>query len=80
MSDLALTFFQVLQEAGVKPERATAAAESLNKAIADQYNIHSRELATKADLAEAKAEIIKWNMGAILAAVGLAVAIIKLIG
>ncbi|MCL2074860.1 MAG: hypothetical protein FWH15_00195 [Betaproteobacteria bacterium] len=33
----------------------------------------------KAEIANAKVEIIKWNLAAILAAVGLAVAIIKLI-
>ncbi|GHU35179.1 hypothetical protein AGMMS50256_29940 [Betaproteobacteria bacterium] len=38
------------------------------------------DLATKADLAETKAEIIKWNIGTIMAAVGLTIAIVKLMG
>jgi hypothetical protein len=69
MSDLALTFFQVLQEAGVSQDRATAAAESLNKTINEQFRMQSCELATKTDLATLKYELVRWIVGAGIAAV-----------
>ena len=36
------------------------------------------QLATKADLADAKVEIIKWTIGSMFAAVGLFAAIVKI--
>ncbi|GHU08112.1 hypothetical protein AGMMS50225_06160 [Betaproteobacteria bacterium] len=51
---------------------------------AQGFNSNVAEICTKQDLhtalAEAKMEIIKWNVGIIMAAVGLTITIVKLIG
>ncbi|MCL2075770.1 MAG: hypothetical protein FWH15_04925 [Betaproteobacteria bacterium] len=89
MTTLNFTFSDALQEIGISKEKAQAMAELLgkeiNQNIDSRYTIHSRMLATqgdieklRADMANAKVEIIKWNLGAIFAAVTLAVAIIKI--
>ena len=41
-------------------------------------NLNAQQLATKCDLSEAKAEIIKWTIGSMFAAVGLFAGIAKL--
>ena len=53
--------------------------ESINREIDKRYSLHATQLATKADLAEAKTEIIKWSVGAVFAAVGLFATIIKIL-
>ncbi|MDR0529115.1 MAG: hypothetical protein LBG69_05850 [Zoogloeaceae bacterium] len=104
MSSVTLDFFEALQSAGVAPEKARTAAQSLDREfeqrcatqkqeIEQQYAIHAKELATKGDvekvradvekvragMAELEARIIKWNLGAIIAASGLALAIGQLL-
>ncbi len=67
--------YQALVEAGVSEEKAQKVAEA----------VISREeaktlLATKTDLSNLQAEIIKWNTGTLLAATGLFAVIVKLMG
>ena len=53
--------------------------ESFNKEIDKRYSLHVQQLFTKADGAELKAEIIKWSIGTVFAAVGLFAALTKLV-
>ena len=46
--------------------------------IETKADIEKVRLETKADIEKAKAEIIKWNIGAIIAAAGIAMAIARL--
>jgi hypothetical protein len=76
-----LQFVKNLQSKGFKPEQA----EGISDALKDVMTV--AEVATKHDikeleikLAETKAEIIKWNTGAIIGSVALAVTLIKMFG
>lgn len=60
------------------PEDAQAVAESINKEIDKRYTLHAAQLFTKADGGELKADVIKWCVGTMFAAVGLFAAITKL--
>ncbi|MDR1934354.1 MAG: CCDC90 family protein [Candidatus Accumulibacter sp.] len=78
-------FVKELQTKGFKAEQAEGISDALKNVIAISEVATTRdlkELETRMEikLAETKAEIIKWNVGAILASVGLAVALIKLLG
>lgn len=73
-----LEIYRALVKVNVSPEDAQAVADSINKEIDKRYSLHSAQLATKADLAEAKVEIIKWTIGSMLASVGLFATITKL--
>ncbi|MFN4005259.1 MAG: hypothetical protein ACK4J1_11190 [Hylemonella sp.] len=75
---MALEIYQALLKINVPPEDAQAVADAINKEIDRRYGLHAVQLATKADLAEAKVEIIKWTVGSMLAAVGLFATITKL--
>jgi len=73
-----------LKSAGV--EGATAAAESITKAIDERYALHAEQLFTKRDGAELKADLMKaitemqrWTVGAIFAGMAAVAAIIKLV-
>jgi uncharacterized protein YajQ (UPF0234 family) len=73
-------------KAGVSPEEAKAAVESINKEIDKRYSVHASQLSTKSDLAELKTELIKaiaesqrWTITAIFAAVGLFAALSKVL-
>ncbi len=82
-----LNVYQALKSAGVDDERATAAAESITKAIDERYALHAEQLFTKRDgAAELKADLMKaitemqrWTMGAIFAGMAAVAAIIKLV-
>jgi len=81
-----LNVYQALKSAGVDDERATAAAESITKAIDERYALHAEQLFTKRDGAELKADLMKaitemqrWTMGAIFAGMAAVAAIIKLV-
>lgn len=52
-----LNIYQALKSAGVDDEKATAAAESVTKAIDHRYSIHSAQLATNGDLERIRAEV-----------------------
>jgi len=84
-----LEIYDALQAAGVPPEKAKSAVESINKAIDQRYSLHAQQLATRgdlekvngnlrADIADAKTEIIKWNIASIMAAATIAIAAVKL--
>ena len=68
-------FVKRLIAAGMPDEQAEVLAEAVSEAhIADLSH-----LATKADLAEAKTEIIRWLVPLLLGQAGLIVALIKLL-
>ena len=75
-----LQVYQALIAAGAPEEAAKSAAESINKAIDSRYAIHAKELATRGDLAEMETRIIKWNIGAIMASVGIFATVMKMLG
>jgi translation initiation factor IF-2 len=83
-----LEIYEAFISAGVKEDKAKAAVESINREIDKRYSLHTEKIATrgdvnelrnavKADLAEAKTEIIKWAIGSIFLAVGLFAVIVK---
>jgi len=71
--------YKALLEAGVKDETASNLVDSFERELRERLQATRTDLATKADLSEAKADIIKWNVGTILAAAALATAIARLI-
>lgn len=73
-----LEIYRALVKINVSADDAQAVADSINKEIDKRYTVHATQLATRADLAEAKVEIIKWTIGSMLAAVGLFATITKL--
>ena len=74
-----LEIYSAFFKAGVSESDAKAAVESINKEIDKRYALHAQQLFTKADGAELKAEIIKWSIGTVFAAVGLFAALTKLV-
>ena len=74
-----LEIYNAFVKAGVSEADAKAAVESINKEIYKRYSLHAQQLFTKADGAELKAEIIKWSIGTVFAAVGLFAALTKLV-
>jgi hypothetical protein len=73
-----LEIYRALVKINVSADDAQNVADSIQKEIDKRYALHSAQLATKSDLAEAKVEIIKWTIGSMLAAVGLFATITKL--
>ena len=80
-----LEIYEAFISAGIKEDKAKAAVESINREMDKRYAANAEKLATKADIAdvkisiaEAKAEIIKWSIGAMFAAVGVFATITKL--
>lgn len=72
-----IQLYKALLSAGVKEEDAAAVVDSIDAEIRERLSNTRKELVTKADLAEAKTEIIKWNLAAIAAVVGVMLAISK---
>jgi hypothetical protein len=70
-----LAYAKALRAANVENTQAEAMADALKGALTRG----SSELATKADLAELKAELLKWMFGQAIAIVGLTVALMKLL-
>jgi hypothetical protein len=73
-----LQFVKDLQAKGFNSEQAEGISDGLKNALAVAEVCTKQDL--KTELAEAKMEIIKWNVGTIMAAVGLTIAIVKLLG
>lgn len=73
-----LEIYKAFIAAGVPDTEARAAVESINREIDRRYSLHAQQLVTKADLAEAKVEIIKWTVGSLFTAVGLFAVLTKL--
>lgn len=73
-----LEIYSASVKAGVSESDAKAAVESINKEIDKRYALHANQLATRGDvegvrkdLADAKAEIIKWTVTTMFASVAL---------
>ena len=84
-----LEIYNAFVKAGVPEPEAKAAVESINREIDRRYATHASALATRgdvneakadlrADLAEAKTEIIKWCIGSMFTSVALFATITKL--
>jgi hypothetical protein len=80
-----LEIYDAFRSAGVADDKARAAVESINQAIDKRYEIHSRQLATRGDMAEMESRLLKaindaqrWTMGAVFAGMAAVAAIIKL--
>ena len=73
-----LEIYRALVKINVPADDAQAVADSINKEIDRRYMLHAGQLATKSDLSEAKVEIIKWTVGAVVGSVGLFAAIAKI--
>jgi len=76
-----IQLYKALLEAGVKESTATSVVDSLEAALRERMGEARKDLASHADiadlrkeLAEAKTEIIKWNLAAIFAVVGVTLA------
>ena len=74
-----LEIYSAFVKVGVSESDAKAAVESINIETDKRYALHAQQLFTKADGAELKAEIIKWSIGTVFAAVGLFAALTKLV-
>lgn len=70
-------FVERLKAADIPEAQAKAEAEALGEVLADTIQI--RELATKGDLELAKADIIKWVAGLLLAQAALVASLVKLL-
>ncbi len=67
--------YEALRQAGVEDQQAMSAASAVvGTDMADL--VTKQEL--RADLAELKADLIKWNVGTLLAVTGIFAAIVKL--
>lgn len=84
-----IALYKALMQAGVQADTAESVVKSVESEIGEQINAKTQHLATKADLAEIKselkseiansrAEIIKWYVGSQLAAIGLILGALKM--
>lgn len=67
-----------LEAGGFTPEQATTAATALSEAMAEVPDLPTRA-DLKAELAETKAELLKWMFGGLAAQAALIVALLKLL-
>jgi L-rhamnose isomerase len=81
-----LEIYTAFTKAGISEDAARGVVDSIKKEIDNRYAPHGAQLATRGDvetvrkeIAEAKAEIVKWCMGSIFAAIGLFLALSKMI-
>ena len=72
MSTMVTELYEALRKAGVDDQLAKDAARAVLAVDA------RTDLATKADLAELKAELIKWNVGAMAVLTAIFAAIVRL--
>lgn len=72
MSTMVAELYDALRKAGVEEQLAKEAARAVLAADA------RTDLATKADLAELKVELIKWNVGAMAILTAIFAAIVRL--
>lgn len=87
-----LEIFEALTAANVPADKARAAAASVKREIDERYSLHASQLATRGDVAdvktsvesvrrevaETKAEMVKWFVGTIIAVAGITAALLKL--
>lgn len=82
----AIDYVHKLKEAGVPEQQAETHVKILseiiesNLATKQDIELIRSEMATKIELKKVKVEIIKWNIGAVLTAAGLFIAIFKFFG
>ena len=71
-----------LRQAGLPEQQAEAIADAFKDAQSDAAPVTRDffDARLKAEIEAAKSEIIKWNVGAILAAAGVALAVVRLSG
>jgi hypothetical protein len=67
--------YEALRQAGVEDQQAMSAASAV--VGTDMADIVTKQ-ELRADLAELKADLIKWNVGTLLAVTGIFAAIVKL--
>jgi multidrug resistance efflux pump len=86
-----IEIYSAFVEAGIAPDKAKAAVDSISKEIDKRYALHSAQLATRGDIegvrkdvAELRAEVAKaiaesqrWTITAMFGAVGLFAVISK---
>jgi type II secretory pathway component PulM len=79
-----LEIYDALQSAGVSPEKAKAAVESINKEIDRRYALHAVQLATRGDVEQVKVEIakvesnlVKWLVATALVIIGAIAALLS---
>ena len=85
-----LAIYEAFREAGIEEAKAKAIHKTIHATInaaiektvdlsqlATKSDIEQLRLETKAEIEKTKADIIKWNIGAIIAAAGLAMAIAR---
>ena len=80
-----LQLVKELQAKGFEAEQAEGISNALKNImavaeVATTRDLKELEAHIEIKLAETKAEIIKWNIGAVLGSVALAVTLIKLLG
>ncbi len=77
--------YEALKSAGVDDEKAKAkaTAEKFEYVLENKFDAELQHIVTKEylglELAKMETRIIKWNVGTIIAVVGITVAIVKLI-
>lgn len=71
MSTMVAELYEALKKAGVDDDTARAAAKAV-VGVEEKSN-----LATRADLAELKADLIKWNVGAMAVLTAIFAAIVR---
>lgn len=74
-----IQLYKALIEAGVKEDTAAAVVDKIDAEITSRLNEKATTLATKADLMEVKNDLIKWNVGTLLAVAGITLAIARII-
>ena len=76
-----LTFAQKLRDAGLPPEQAEAHAEALKAAldeeVATKRDLKEMEINLKREVAEMKADVLKWLIGLLFLQAGFIVAFIS---
>ena len=77
---IALEIYEALRSVGVEDAKAKSTAEKFDQALEGRLERELKGLATREDLAQLEARLIKWNVGTIIAVAGLTLAIVKLIG
>lgn len=83
MSVMIREVYEALTEAGASEEKASAAAQAVTEKLVTKDDLQL-EIATlrgelTTQIAEAKAEIIKWNVGTLVALTAIFTAIVKLL-
>jgi hypothetical protein len=77
MTTLVIEIYEALKKAGVEEELARAAARAVIGAEEKEQLVTKADL--RAELAELKAELIKWNVGAMAVLTAIFAAITKIV-